>query len=186
MNRRWLSSWLLFTVLSVTACGGATITAGPPWNPEDRPFFDDGVDLIENPTALAGAWGGRQKNWMEGRIQLSDVVAVVELQSLQTEVDASKSESKRLAVTVVTALYGEPPSAKIRLESRSDAPGYPLLVRHEKRMAGRFILFYRHFEQKAKDGNDAISHHFHLSPASKTLLAHVRERILLRMDAEGN
>ena len=186
MNRRRLSTWLLCTVLSATACGGATIAAGPPWNPEDSPFFDDGVDLIENPTALAGAWGGRQKNWMEGRIQLADVVAVVELQSLQTEIDAAKNESKRLAVTVVTALYGEPPSSKMRLESRSDAPGYPLLVRHEKRMAGQFILFYRHFKQKDADGNESAGHHFHLSPASEILLTHVRERLAQRIDAEAH
>ena len=166
-------------------CGGRSPVVGPPWNPEDRPFFDDGVDLIENPIALSGAWGGRQKNWMEGRIQLSDVVAVVEIRSIQTEIDAAKQASKRLEATVIESLYGTTPGNRIMLKSRSDAPGFPLLSRHESRLGGRFILFYRHFVIDEGKSDSATGHHFHLSPASDTLLDHVEERIRFRVSAES-
>ena len=187
MNRPLPLSIVLTAIccaLCVGSCGGADLKVGVPWNPEDAPFFDDGADLIENPTILAGTWGGRQKNWMEGRVQLADVVAVVEIQAVQTDIDADVVNGTRIDVRVVNELYGVPPGDRISLQSLVNAPGHELIVRNEKRLYGNFILFYRSFAVQGKGSKETVGHHFHLSPASPELVDYVKKRLALRIEAE--
>lgn len=186
MNRLTYFLPAVIAISCVVNCGGAVVSVGPPWHPEDAVFFDDGADLIENPTVLAGTWGGRQKNWMEGRVQLADVVAVVEIQTVQTDIEADTANAKRIDVRVVEKLYGTPPGERISLRSLFAASGYALIVRHEKHLAGKFILFYRHFDVQGKGGRKAVGHHFHLSPASVELVDYVKERLSLRKSAEND
>ena len=172
--------------LGFTYCAGTQINIGDPWDPKESPFFDDGVDLIKDLSTLSGEWAYRQKNWLEGRIQLSDFVAMVEIQSVQTKTDVEGKEVKRIEVAVVEILYGETPSSVISLESQENAPGHELILRYERHLLGKFILFSRWFKIKDPiDPNKNIGHHFHLSLASKPILDEVKSRIQLRKKEEG-
>jgi hypothetical protein len=187
MNRPQNLQNALFATLFVVCligCGAAELNVGAPWNPEDTPFFDDGADLIENPAALAGTWGGRQKNLMEGRVQLADVVALVEIQAVQTDMDADTVRGKRIDVRVTSSWYGTPPSDRMSLQSLIDTPGYELIVRYEKRLVGNYILFFRNFAVDEKGSTRTAGHHFHLSPASKELTEYVKQRLAARKEAE--
>jgi hypothetical protein len=182
---RKLSVLFLGIVLCAAGCGGAFSSVGPPWRSEDAQFFDDGIDLIENPTVLSGAWGDRQKNWTEGRIQLADVVAAVEISAVQSEVDVDKNEARRIDAVVSDILYGSLKDRQVSLKSPSASPGFGSILRNEKQLNGRFILFYRTFEIQGEDGEKALGHHFHLSPASSALLEYVTQRVSLRVQAEA-
>ena len=176
----------IVTMLGLTYCAGTQMKLGDPWDPKEAPFFDDGIDLIKDLSTLSGEWAYRQKNWLEGRIQLSDFVAVVEVQSVQTKTDVEGREVKRIDVAVVEGLYGEMPSSVISLESQENAPGHELILRYERHLLGKFILFSRWFKIKDSiDPNMNIGHHFHLSLASKPTLDEVKNRIRLRKKEEG-
>lgn len=175
---------MFFVVLFSAGCGGASFSVGPPWRSDDAVFFDDGIDLIENPTVLSGAWGDRQKNRTEGRIQLADVIAAVEISAVQSDIDMDKNEARRIDVTVLETLYGFLKDRRVSLKSLSSSPGFGSILRNEKHLNGRFILFYRIFEIQDENGEKSFGRHFHLSPASAELTEHVTQRANLRIQEE--
>jgi RNA 3'-terminal phosphate cyclase len=168
----------------LNGCTKIKIDVGAPWDSREAPFFDDGVDIIKDPMSLSGEWAFRQRNWLEGRIQLSDSIAVVEIRSVQTASDAEGRQIKRIEVAVIEQLYGKNPNHAVSLESSENEPGYQLILRHERYLTGRFILFARWFGEKGSIP-DAVGNHFHLSPASEVMLAEVTTRIQSRVKEEG-
>jgi len=167
----------------VGGCAKIQIDVGAPWDSKEAPFFDDGVDIIRDPMSLSGEWAFRQRNWLDGRVQLADSIAVVEISSVQTASDAEGRHSKRIEVAVIEQLYGKNPNHRVSLESTENEPGYQLILRHERYLTGRFILFARWFS-KAGSTPDAVGNHFHLSPASEVMLAEVTARLEHRVKEE--
>ncbi len=176
-----VGTWLAAPLYS--GCRINQIDLGAPWESRETPFFDDGVDLVEDPQSLSGEWGFRQQNWLDGRIQLADSIAIVDIQTIQTKVDATGRQFKSLHIVVAEQLYGKNPTKDVSLQSPETAPGYPLILRHERHLQGRFIAFVRWF-RTGEDTAEAIGHHFHLSPASEALLAEVKPRIMHRIQEE--
>ena len=186
MANRELLILSILTLIGFSYCGGASVKLGEPWRPEESPFFDDGVDLVKDLSSLSGEWAYRHKNWLEGRIQLADVVAIVEITSVQTKTDVDGREVKRIDVLVLESLYGTPANNPLSLESQEDAPGHELILRYERHLAGEFILFGRWFkEENPKDPGQEIGHHFHLSKVSEVMIAEVKRRIAKRKNEEG-
>jgi hypothetical protein len=177
---------LLFWVagLSGLGCTKTILDVGEPWDSKEAPFFDDGVDVIKDPQALSGEWAYRQRNWLEGRIQLADTISIVNIQSVQTKTDVEGNSVKRIDVAVVKPIYGQTPAEDLSLVSPQDAPGHELLLRFERHLQGRFILFARWFKND-RDNAEQVEHHFHLSPASEALLDEVETRAQLRIREEA-
>jgi hypothetical protein len=189
MERDMKATVTFFTVLLVVGlggCGGKKMSVGDPWDPEEAQFFDDGVDLVKDVSALSGEWAFRQKNWLEGRNQLSDFIALVDIRSVQTHQDLDGAEMKRIDVKVLEVIYGTAPDPVIFLESRENASGHELVLRYERHLKGKFILFVRWFRKKGGGGTGKeVGHHFHLSVASKSMLEEVTKRVMLRKQEEA-
>ncbi|MFO8070986.1 MAG: hypothetical protein R6V85_03840 [Polyangia bacterium] len=167
------------SLVAVAGCGGG-FALGEPWEPGEARFFDDGVDLMKQPSKLSGQWAYDQQQELDGRVTLADLIAVVEIGSVQTTTDLEGREAKRIEIEIVEKLYGEKPSDTLSLESNRESVGYPLVLRHERHLRGEFIAFLRFFE--GEDGQRA--QRFHLSPASAEMRKLVREKVEERIEAE--
>ncbi len=167
------------SLIALAGCGGG-FALGEPWEPGEARFFDNGVDLMKQPSKLSGQWAYDQQQELDGRVTLADLIAVVEIGSVQTTTDLEGREAKRIEVDIVDRLYGEAPSDTLSLESGRESIGYPLLLRHERHLSGEFIAFLRFFE--GEEGQRA--QRFHLSPASPEVRKLVREKVAERIESE--
>ncbi len=172
---------LFFSVL-ITGCGQVGFKAGKSWNPEETPFFDDGVDVVDDLANLSGKWRQQEERHFDARTQLADLIAEVEILSVQTSSDLESETAKRLEVHIVDILYGKTPSDTISLISRKNSPGYELVHRHEARLRGRFFLFVRWYDGK----DNALGNHFHLSLASSEIRTALKNRIIFRENEEAS
>jgi hypothetical protein len=166
--------------LPVAACGGG-FQFGAPFEDREIKFFDDGVDLIKDPARLGGQWAVGYGDELDGRVSLADLVARVEVVSVQTDRDLDGKEAKRVTVSVVEEIYGSSPARNLFLQSLPETLGYELIQRHETELTGMFVAFVRLFE--GPDGK--LAKHFHLSPASPKVLERVRVKLKARKKEEG-
>lgn len=171
---------LLIILVIAAGCGGAAFKAGKPWDPEEATFFDDGVDVVEDLTALSGKWAYDLEKDLDGRVQLADLVAKVEVVSVQTASDLDGETGKRVEVRIKDIVYGASPSLEIFLESPKEDPGHQLILRYENRLKGSFFLFVRWFV----DGDGSLGHHFHLSPDSMQMESEIKKRVDARQREE--
>jgi hypothetical protein len=158
--------------LLAAGCGGG-FKVGAAWNPNEARFFDDGVDLIKQPSKLGGEWAYNHQEELDARVNLGDLVAVVEVLTLQTATDIEGQEAKRIEIRVIERLNGATPTENISLQSSKASLGYPLIVRHERHLTGQFIAFLRWFDND--DGS--LGHHFLLAPASTEMRKAVQDLI---------
>lgn len=171
----------IVSLFLVCGCATTRFPVGEEWDPKETVFFDDGVDLVEDISALSGNWAYRHTKETDGRIQLADFVGVVKILSVQTKSDFNVEIAKRIDIEVVESIYGNTPGNIVQLLSNREAPGHQLLLRYEKRLTGKRLVFIRWFEQKDK----TIGHHFHISPASDYLVSKIRAAMDMRKRKEA-
>lgn len=175
---------LLFAIASAVAvvgCGGE-FKVGRPWDAaSEASVFDDGIDLIDDPAKLSGEWAFRAREDLDARSSLADLVAVVTIASVQTTKDMDGAEARRVDTRIEKILYGQAPEKTLVLLSSSTALGHSLIVRHEGRLSGSFIVFLRWFD--LPDGT--TGHHFHLSPSSEVVFAAIGARLDARLAQEA-
>ena len=175
------------STLCFATCGGRGYSVGDRWDDREARFFDDGIDLIEDPGSTTGKFGFHQKDRLEGRIQLSDFVAIVKVHTVRTSTTVDRTDIKHIDVTIEKKLYGNRPEKRISLRSEPSSSGYSLIQRHEASLSGKFILFSRWFEKRATStAPPDIAYHFHLTPASPFMLAEVKQRLALRVQLEDS
>ena len=162
-------------------CGGG-FAAGRPWDAaNEATVFDDGIDVIDDPAKLSGEWAFRARRDLESRSNLADMVAVVTIISVQTMKDVDGVEAHRVDALLKKALYGSSPTKNLVLKSSASALGNALIMRHEGRLTGSYLVFLRWFEQE--DGS--LGHHFHLSPSSPAIMEKVQKHVDERLAQEA-
>jgi len=169
----------LSALLLAAGCGGG-FKVGSPWNPNESRFFDDGIDLIKQPSKLGGEWAYNHEEELDARVNLGDLTCLVSVLTVQTTTDLDGKEAKRIEAQVTEVFYGNTPTEKIVLQSSKDSLGYPLIVRHERHLTGEFLAFIRWFDRE--DGS--LGHHFHLSPSSLEMRKKVQAMIDKRKEEE--
>ncbi|MCP4606679.1 MAG: hypothetical protein GY847_40255 [Proteobacteria bacterium] len=183
MIRALTAFFLFFGLILAFGCVSTGFRVGSSWDPKEARFFDDGVDMVKDLSSLSGKWGYEQENDLDGRVQLADLVAEVEILSVQTlsDIDGYVETAKRIEVAIVKKMYGNAPSNKFSLVSAKEAPGHEFLLRYERHLNGNFLLFVRWYE----DEEGSPSHHFHFSPASDKMKPEVEKRVSRRMTEEA-
>jgi hypothetical protein len=180
MNKKQLLLAVVISFVAIAGCDKYGFKVGKPWNPEETPFFDDGVDVVDDLADLSGKWRQERERNFDARVQLADLIAEIEILSIQTSSDLESDTAKRIEVRIVEILYGKAPSETISLVSRTHSPGYELVLRHEVHLTGRFFLFVRWFD----DENHQPGNHFHLSPSSEGIRSALENRVVFRKNAE--
>ena len=160
-----------------------TVQPGKPFSDSERRFFDDSIDVVEDINALQGQFGFEAREDVDARSNLADVIAIVDILSVNTSVGAGGQKEMRLDVQVQEVIYGEVTSHQIQLRSNVNALGYRLLERYQAALNGTKVLFMRTFP--LTDGEVGVGHHFHLSPNSPSVLKEVAHLIKKRTEAES-
>ncbi|MBN2716327.1 MAG: hypothetical protein JXX14_10770 [Deltaproteobacteria bacterium] len=172
----------LLLIFCMMACA-TTIQPGKPFDDSERRFFDDGIDVVEDVSSLQGQFGFEEREDMDARCNLADVVGVVEILSVHSNTGADGVEEIRIEVQVKELIYGEMTNRQIQLRSNANALGYTLLNRYESALSGSKILFMRTFHISGE--SDGTGHHFHLSPLSPAVLSEVKRLVKKRRNAES-
>jgi hypothetical protein len=166
--------------VAALGCGGG-FAVGRPWDAaSEATVFDDGIDVIDDLDKLAGEWIFKARQDLDARASLADMVAVVSVMSVQTTKDIDGTEARRIDARVERVLYGKTPARNLALESTASALGNALIVRHESRLTGQYLVFLRWFA--LEDGT--LGHHFHLSPATGPVYEKAKERVDARIAEE--
>jgi hypothetical protein len=166
-------------MFSFTGCGGANTPAmvvTGPFTDEHRIAFENGLDLIDNPTSLEGAWLRDWEREIDQRVSLSDVVAVVRVTTFRVDVDLNRRETYRLIAHVERRRHGELPN-EVTLVSRQADPGYPSIRTNSERILNQpFVLFL-----KWADEDGQIIARWHLSPAADRVVRRVNSLVERRL-----
>src|SRR5215471_9682613 len=95
------------------ACAGQSNTTAArvtsPFTATDSKLFDDGVDLVSDPDGLGGRWAEDWNTEMRDRVQRSDLIALVTVTTLLTDIDPEGHTTHRLVVHIDKSMKGEPP-----------------------------------------------------------------------------
>lgn len=164
----------VLAVSSVMGCGGtnAAMVVTGPFTAEHQTAFENGLDLVDNPTSLEGAWLRDWEEDIDRRVSLSDVVAIVRVTTLRVDVDLDRRETYRLIAHVERQRHGELPG-EVTLVSRQADPGYPTIRTNSERVLNQpFVLFLKWAEE---DGQ--IIARWHLSPAADRVIRRVNSLV---------
>lgn len=155
----------LVSTLLALGCGGtpAPVVTVTPLTAADEVAFDNGADLIDDPSLLDGP---ALEDWEESIAVLcdrADAVVVVRITAVQTSTDLERNESYRLVGDVELERFGHT-DPQVSLIVREDDAGYQSIRRAEPRLLNQqFLAFIRWTE----GDTGAIVPRWHLSPAGE-------------------
>ncbi len=176
---------LPFLIAFASACGSGSVQmrTSSEFTEVHAEFFEDGVDYVANPDVLTGRWRDEWQRETEKRLEYSDFIGVVTVNTLRTDIDPGRRTSFRLMATIDESLLGEAPKEGLTLLVRDGQAGYETVDGNQRRILNEsFVVFVKWYE----DENEMISAHWHLSPASDVILDRVRELILRRENAKSH
>lgn len=170
------------TSLLLAACAGksATTPARPssPFTETDLKLFDDGVDLVADPDGLAGRWSDDWNLEMRDRVGRSDLIALVDVNTVLSDTSPEARTTHRLVVTVDKSFKGKPPASELNLSTADTAVGFPTVDANKGRLLHmRLLALLKWVEQP--DGS--VTSHFHLASGSDKVVS----RVIAHIDRGG-
>jgi len=171
-------SWLGVIAALCVGCASArgAVTAPSPSSPfleSDKPLFEDGVDLIGDPEGLSGRWAEDWTRELRERVQRSDVIALVVVNTLSTDVSPEQSSTHRLVAEVGDVLKGKY-AGELALVASQDSLGFDSVDRERSNILKRTMVA---FVKWARDDAGLVRPKWHLSAGSKTIINAVRLEI---------
>lgn len=157
-------AFLAVLLVSGSACGGPAPVLGEPFSPEDRRFFDDGIDFVGDPESLEGRWREDWATELDQRIQRADAVVYVRIRTLRTDVDLDRRTTFRLFPTEERVLLGRVPEELV-LSAREGDAGFAAVRQNEQRVLSSPLLLFLKWERP--DGASTPVARWHLSPATE-------------------
>jgi hypothetical protein len=160
-------------VVNITACGGAGAANGvhptSPFTADDGNLFEDAVEFVSDPNSLTGRWRDDWDRDLKGRVDRSDLIALVTISALQTQIDPQQRTTFRLSAQIENKMKGKAPD-DLTLVVAEDAPGYASIDAGRQRLLSEhFIVFVKWYAKP--DGT--VSSHWHLSIASADVAGRV-------------
>jgi hypothetical protein len=173
--RRARACALAAALAVATACGGSSPAgAGPehPLTPQQAALFEDGVDMLEDPSVLQDTWRTDWERETRERIAQSDQIVLGDVTTVRTQEDPGQAVSYYIVISVDRTLLGADAGSELVLTARESATGYDKLTDERERLLRRSVIA---FVKRAKEG-EAVVTHFHLSMPSQPLYALIDER----------
>jgi hypothetical protein len=176
-----LGIMVVTAVLSACSSTGTQVRPRGPWSPELAQFFDDAADFIEDPGDLQGAWSADYARELQGRVDEADLICRAEVRTVNEDISVDGHRRKHLLMQVTSVLYGEAPEDnRLHISVGEGSSGFDTIDRSERRLiSNHFIAFIRWYE----DDDGSVRAHWHLSPATRPLVAMVRRAITERQEA---
>lgn len=174
---------LALGILVAFALGGcgAGVSAGQEGTIFDETLddlFDNGVDLIDRPELLDGAWSENWSATLKGRSLEADFIALVRVETLRSDVNLDQRTTYRFVVVDEGRLDGAMPKEPNLVTTPNDR-GYGLVQSAAQSvLGGKFILFGKYEKASSEGAGAAVSAiprlRFHLSPASIPVMDRVQ------------
>jgi hypothetical protein len=163
-------------VLPGCASGSAGKGAHPssPFAGNDPRLFEDGVDLVGDPDGLSGQWADDWSNEMRDRVSRSDLVALVTVNTLRTDINPEQHTTHWLVVGVDDVLKGGAGSKELSLASSQDELGFDSVDRERSTILRRPLLLLAKW---VKQPNGEVRPAWHLASASQQVVAVVRSHL---------
>jgi hypothetical protein len=179
--RHLVLSMLLMLVASCGAPPVTVATVSSPMTPELEPLFENGVDLVRDPRVLEGAWLESWEDELDRRTGHSDVIALVTIETLRTDVDLERRRTFRLIGRVDRTLLGANVGSEIVFVVRETQAGFGTVETNERSILdGQFVAFVKW----ARDESDGeVRARWHLSPATDAVSSRVRSQLGARRNA---
>jgi hypothetical protein len=158
-------------------CGKPSAVPARPTSPfteADTKLFDDGVDLVSDPEGLAGKWADDWNLDMRERVRRSDLIAVVTVETLRSDIDPEGRTTHRLLVEVGRVMKGKQPGDELDLASADAATGYATIDTNKGRLLHMELLALIKW---VAEPDGTVSSHFHLASASENVLSRVHAHI---------
>jgi hypothetical protein len=177
------AAWLCALLLCASACGGSGASVVKPgeFNAQHALLFDDGVDLIEDPSGLSGRWRDDWESELGQRLELADVVASGTVSTVREEIDPEGHASYHVLFRVHKAFKGKPRGSEIILGSHEGASGFASIEQHREHMVDRNMIVFVRYAAGTDTSLSAVTPHFHMMPPSDAVA-----RALQRYDARQN
>lgn len=174
---------LLAALAPLAACGGPQETVAvvtSPFTSEHEAVFEDGLDLVRDPRVLEGQWLTSWEDELDHRVTLADVVALVTVRTLRTDVDLDRRQTYRLVSRVDRVMLGQNVGEELVLSVREGEGGFGTVQTNERSLLdSQYIAFVKW----AEDEDGAVRARWHLSPATDQVAGRVR--VLLQRRPEN-
>lgn len=139
----------------------------------DHVLFDNGIDFVENPEALTGNWRADVERELQQRIERSDIVGLIKVETLVVERDPEGAKKLVLSTAVADVWKGQLDEEQALVVGPAQA-GYGALERAQTRvLEGQYVLFLKW----AEDESGRVSGRFHLSPSSEAVVSAVKRAL---------
>lgn len=166
--------WLLLVVL-ISACASAGGVSGKhvpssPFMEADKLLFEDGVDMLGEPEGLSGRWADDWNAELRDRVQRSDLIALLKITTLRTEVNPDKRSTHWLVGDVGDVLKGEY-KGELGLSTSDASIGFSTVERERASLLHKPMVV---FAKWVADEAGVVRAHWHLAPATKSIVNAVR------------
>ena len=175
---RLVRSWLPVLAALCLSCAGShgPVQAPSPSSPfldSDKPLFEDGVDLMADPEGLSGRWAEDWSRELHERVERSDLIALLTVNTLSTDVSPEQSSTHRLVAEVGDVLKGKF-QGELALASSEDSIGFDSVDRERGNILRRPLIV---FAKWVRDEAGIVRPRWHLAVGSKTIVEAVRLEI---------
>jgi hypothetical protein len=171
-------SWLSVVAALFLGCAGSrgpvnTPSPSSPFLESDKALFEDGVDLIADPEGLSGRWAEDWSRELHDRVERSDLIALLTVNTLSTDVSPEQSSTHRLVADVGDVLKGKY-QGELALASSEDSIGFDSVDRERGNILKRPLIV---FAKWVRDDVGVVRPRWHLAVGSKSVVDAVRLEI---------
>jgi hypothetical protein len=167
---------MLVTALVLGSCATASGGVHGPQKPSspfmeaDKLLFEDGVDMIGEPDGLTGRWAEDWNTELRDRVQRSDLIALLTVNTLRTEVSPDQRHTHWLVAEVGDVLKGNY-SGELGLAATETSVGFESVERERQNILHKPMVV---FAKWVADDAGVVRAHWHLAPATKNIVSAVR------------
>jgi len=166
-------------VLGLLGCGSASQAVkvqrpSSPFTATDAQLFPDGIDLVGDPAGLTGRWADEWATEMRDRVQRSDLVALVTVNTLRTDISPEQRTTYWLEAQVKDVLKGTFGADELSLPSSDEDTGFESVDQKRSSVLRRPLIVLAKWEQQA---SGEVRARWHVAPASKEVVAAVRAHL---------
>jgi hypothetical protein len=166
-------------ILALLACGSAGSAVRPvhpssPFTDADQQLFEDGVDMVGDPEGLTGRWADEWALEMRDRVQRSDLVALVTVNTMRTDINPQQRTTHWLLAQIGDVLKGKVDGSELALATSQSSRGFESVDQERTGILRRPLLVLGKW---AETPEGEVQVHWHLALASTQVVAVVRKHL---------
>ncbi len=169
------------SILFFSACGGGAAEQRivTPFTAEHEPVFENGLDMVRDPSSLEGAWLSTWEDELDARVTLADAVALVTVETIRQDTDLDRRETFRLIVRVDREYLGDLED-QLTLAVRESDAGFGTIESGQRRVLDQQFIAFVKWQRDAETG--AIRARWHLAQATDEVARRVRDLLVRRRE----